>query len=351
MDTPDVKSARILVVDDIPANVLVLESLLEAADFTSVSSTTDPGQVVDLCAELEPDLLILDLHMPEIDGYEVMGMLSPWIRGSSRLPILVVTADVSNEARRKALSLGARDFLTKPLDPSEVLARVTNLIESRLLQRALRERNQALEAQARQSTRELEEARLDVLERLGLAAEYRDDETYEHTLRIGRAAELIGQAAGLDRDTLGLLRRAAPLHDLGKLAISDSILLKPARLSPEEFEIMKTHVTIGGEILARGRSALLRMSEEIARGHHERWDGGGYPMGLSGEDIPMSCRIVALADTFDALTHDRPYSQAQEIPEAVGEIRRLAGEHFDPHLVDAFLELDHEALNAPLGLA
>ena len=348
LDDSALKRARILIVDDQQSNILVMESLLGASDFTNLTSTTDPSEVVTLCAETDPDLIILDLHMPEIDGFEVMGMLRPWTRGSSRLPILVVTADVSPEVKRRALSLGARDFLTKPVDPTEVLLRVTNLVESRLIQNELREQNRALEQRVREGARELEEARLEVIERLAFAAEYRDDETGEHTARVGRTSARLARQVGLAPDIVELIRRAAPLHDVGKLGVSDAILLKPGELGPEEFELMKLHVAIGGEILAESRSRLLQMSEEIALTHHERWDGSGYPAGLRGESIPITGRLVALADSFDALTHRRPYKEAQPIAEAVAEIRRLSGVHFDPRVVEAFEALDHEALLAPI---
>jgi len=345
---PGVKEARILLVDDQPANILVLEAVLEAADFTDVLSTTDPAEVVMLCAEQQPDLIVLDLHMPEIDGFELLGRLAPWTRGSRRLPVLVATADVTPEAKRRALSLGARDYLTKPLDPTEVVLRIESLLDGELTQRRLREQNQALVRTARDHTRELEDARLEVLQRLSFAAEYRDDDTREHTERIGRTSALLAGELGLPEETVALVRRAAPLHDVGKLAISDAILLKPGRLTTEEFEVMKTHVIIGAEILARSRSPLVQMSEQIALYHHERWDGTGYGSGLRGEEIPLAARIVAVADSFDALTHARPYKDPWPLPQAVAKIQSLAGEHFDPRVAQAFEALDQPALLAPV---
>jgi len=341
---PELRSARILLVDDQQANVLALESLLAAADFTNVISTTQPSEVAVICAEEEPDLILLDLHMPEIDGFEVLGMLSPWITGTARLPVLVVTADVGNEMRRRAFALGARDFLTKPLDPSEVVARVSNLLEAGILHSRLRDQNRELVRGAREAARELESARLETLERLAVAAEYRDDGSREHAERIGVTSSLLASELGLPSDVVRLIRRAAPLHDVGKLVISDSVLLKEGKLSPEEFEVMKSHVIFGAEILGRGRSPVMLMCEEIALTHHERWDGKGYTSGLRGDSIPLSGRIVALADTFDALTHRRPYKDAWPVPEALAEIRSLSGERFDPRVVDAFESLDHETL-------
>lgn len=347
-DVLDVKSARILLVDDQPANILVLESVLEAADFTDVVSTTDPGEVVLLCAEQQPDLIVLDLHMPELDGFELLGRLAPWTRGSRRLPVIVATADLTPEARRRALALGARDYILKPIDPAEIVLRIESLLDGELSQRRLREQNQSLVRESREHARELEKARMEVLQRLSFAAEYRDDDTREHTERIGRTSALLAAELGLPDDTVALLRRAAPLHDVGKLAVSDAILLKQGRLTPEEFEVMKTHVVIGGEILARSRSPLVQVSEQIARYHHERWDGTGYGAGLRGESIPLPARIVAVADSFDALTHARPYKDAWPLPQAAAKIVSLAGEHFDPRVVEAFDALDQPALLDPV---
>jgi len=318
------------------------------SDFRNVISTTEPTEVVDLCTRHAPDLVVLDLHMPEMDGFEVLAQLTPWTRGSTRLPVLVMTADVSQDARRRALSLGAKDFLTKPFDPAETVLRITNLLETRVLQLELRTQARELERQVRERTVELEQSRLEVLERLAFAAEYRDDETREHTERIGRTADLLARELGLPEAIVGLIRRAAPLHDVGKLAVPDSILLKPGRLSSEEFEVMKCHVTIGAEILGDGRSALMQLGAEIALTHHERWDGTGYASGLRGESIPISGRIVSVADSFDALTHWRPYKDAWSVEDAVAKIRGLSGDHFDPRVVEAFNTLDHHALLSPV---
>jgi putative two-component system response regulator len=344
MDPSAVKRARILIADDAPANVQLLTKLLDVSDFTNTISTTDSGAIVSLCAETEPDLIILDLHMPDPDGFEVMGQLSPWTRGSTRLPILVATADTNPETKRRALSAGARDFLTKPFDASELVARVENLLESRLLQLELRDKNRALEERIDERTRELAEAGVELLEPLSFAAEYRDEDARDHPLRVARASALLARELGLDEETAGLIGQAARLHDVGKLGLSDAVLLKPGRYTPDEFELMKTHTTIGAQILGRGHSRLLRTAAEIARTHHERWDGSGYPDGRHGEQIPMTGRIVALVDTFEALTHRRLYREAKSLSEAVEEIRGLAGSSFDPRVVSAFEALDHAAL-------
>ena len=195
---------------------------------------------------------------------------------------------------------------------------------------------------------QLEAARLETLHRLALAAEFRDDDTYEHTERVARTAAVLAERLGLDAREVELIRQAAPLHDIGKLAIPDQLLLKPARLTPEEFEQIKTHAEAGAAILSGSTSEVLRRAQEIASSHHEWWDGSGYPAGLGGNAIPLSGRIVALADVFDALTHERPYKQAWPLDRALAEVRRLDGTQFDPAIVAAFERLDHVALIEPV---
>jgi putative two-component system response regulator len=343
-DDHELKQLPILAVDDEQANVLLLQRVLERAGYTSVATTTDPTRVATMFLETHPRLVLLDLHMPQMDGFELMERLGPLTNERRDIPFLVLTADVTDEAKRRALSLGARDFLTKPLDHIELLLRVGNVLHVQQLQDRLFEQNANLEELVAARTLDLERARLEILERLALAAEYRDDETQEHAWRIGRTCFLLGVGLGLPRDEVELIRRAAPLHDIGKIGIPDAILLKPGKLTDEEFEQIKTHATIGAEILSGSGSSLLRMAENIALTHHERWDGNGYPSGLAGEQIPLPGRIVAVADVFDALTHERPYKQAWEIKEAAAEIFHQAGRHFDPSVVDAFVRLDHATL-------
>ena len=345
MDEQAILQARILIVDDQEANVTLLERLLAVSDFVNVATTTDSSKAVELCAELEPDLVLLDLQMPPPDGFEVMSQLAPWTQGSTRLPILVLTADATRETKRHALAVGATDFLSKPFDTTEVVLRIRNLLLTRLLQVELRDQNKLLERRVQERTRDLEEARLEILERLAFAAEYRDDATGQHAQRIGRLAALVARELGLPDETVELIRRAAPLHDVGKLGLSDAVLLKQGHLTPEEMEAMKLHTIIGGEILGRSRLPLLRMSEEIALAHHERWDGSGYPAGLKGDEIPLAGRIVAVADAFDVLTQRRTDPVLPE--EALAEIRRLAGRQFDPRVAEVLLSLGPELLSKP----
>ena len=340
--------ARILVVDDQQANVILLQRMLAQWGYENVTVTVDSSTVHDLCKASPPDLILLDLQMPPPDGFELMEILRPITAGPPSIPILVLTADATTSTRQRALASGANDFLSKPLEPIEVRLRIANLLETRRLQLELFNRNQHLEEAVRERTADLEEARLELLERLALAAEYRDDNTQEHAQRVGRTTALLAASIGFGADEIEVLRRAAPLHDVGKIGIPDQILLKHSHLTDEEFDLMKTHTRMGAEILSGSDFAILQRAEEIARSHHEAWDGSGYPDGLAGEDIPLHGRIVAVADVFDALVHERPYKEAWPIERAVEEINKLAGVQFDPLVAEAFRSLDHQILLAPM---
>jgi len=335
----DLNEAKILIVDDTLANVRLLECILNNVGYTRLISTTNPAQVAGIYTELQPDLILLDLRMPQLDGFAVMRQLEKLIPDENYVPILMLTADASPEAKQRALSAGAKDFLTKPFDPVEVVLRIKNLLETRLLHNHLQQHNETLEAMVRARTQDLEQAQLEVLERLARAAEYRDDDTGQHTQRVGQLAALLGQELGLTHDEVVLLRRAAPLHDVGKIGISDTVLLKPGRLTAEEFAHMQAHTTIGANILSGSGFPVLQLAEEIALTHHERWDGAGYPHGLAGTEIPLPGRIVAVADVFDALTHNRPYKRAWSIEEARTEIAQQKGRQFDPDVVQAFVSI------------
>jgi putative two-component system response regulator len=350
LDEAALKSAKILIVDDQEQNVLLLEHLLEQAGYTNLKSTTDSSQVVGLCSAMSPDLILLDLHMPDPDGFEVMRLLSPWIEGRW-FPILVLTADITPEAKAKALSNGARDFVTKPFDRAEVLLRIRNMLEVRFLQLELRKQNLVLEQRVYERTKALDEARFEMLDRLALAAEFRDDDTRQHTQRVGRTSALIARVLGMDEERVELIRLAAPLHDIGKIGVSDLILQKPGKLTAEEFELMKDHVTIGTSVLSGSRSPILQLAAKIALSHHEWWDGTGYPSGLSGAETPIVGRIVAVADVFDALTHNRPYKRAWAVDAALEELYTLSGQQFDPLVIEAFERLDHEKLLAPVEVS
>ena len=339
MNARDVPRGRVLVVDDQPPNVLLLERVLRQGGYADLRSTTDPHAVLPLVAEFRPDLLLLDLLMPGLSGFEVMDQLMGVVGDDHFLPVLVLTADVSAATREKALAGGATDFLTKPFDVTEVLLRVKNLLKARFLHVQLHDRNESLEVKVRERTRDLDESRVEVLDRLALAAEFRDDDTGRHTQRVGRVSALLAQAVGLPDDEVELIRHAAPLHDVGKIGIPDVILLKAGKLTPEEFQVMATHTTIGGRILSGGRSPLLRLAEQIALTHHENWDGTGYPTGVRGEAVPIAGRVVAVADVYDALSHQRPYKVAWPVADAAAEVVRLGGTKFDPRVVEAFAGL------------
>ncbi len=329
----------ILAVDDDEANLLLLRRTLERAGYSHVETTRDPVAALQIFRELQPDLVLLDLHMPQLDGLELMHRLDGMTARGTRIPLLVLTADTTEDTKRRALAAGARDFLTKPLDQTELLLRVRNLLQVQQLQARLHRQNASLEDAVAKRTRELDQARLEILERLALAAEYRDDNTQQHAHRIGRMSALLARSLGLAGREVELIRRAAPLHDIGKIGIPDGILLKPGRLTANEREVIERHTTIGAEILSGSRSPLLRLAEQIALTHHEHWDGRGYPRGLAGEDIPVAGRIVALADVFDALTHDRPYKAAWPVEDALAEVSTQAGRQFDPVVVGSFVRL------------
>lgn len=348
LDERQLKDLRILAVDDEEINVLLLQRTLERAGYTDVETTTDSIRVPSMFVERRPDLVLLDLHMPGLDGFELMQRLGPLTGDGTEVPFLVLTADATEATKRRALAAGARDFLTKPIDQTELLLRVRNVLQVQELQARLHWRNATLEDEVAARTHDLELARLEILERLTLAAEYRDDATQEHAWRIGRTAGLLAKELRLPEYEVELIRRAAPLHDIGKIGVPDAILLKPGKLTVGEFSQIKVHTTIGAEILSGSQSPLLRLAERVALTHHERWGGGGYPSGSGGVQIPLSGRIVAVADVFDALSHERPYKKAWPVEESVAEILDQSGDQFDPGVVQAFMRLDHRALLTPV---
>ena len=337
--------SRILLVDDEEPNLGLLRRILETAAFSNLRATTSPLEALDICAEWDPDLVLLDIMMPDMDGYQFLEILRERCTDSVYLPVLVLTSDHTQEAKRRALSGGAHDFLTKPLSPAEVRLRVRNLLETRFLHLELQRHNRLLEVRVKERTEELERARYEILYRLARATEYRDDNTGEHTRRVSETSGAIARALGLDTGEVELLRRVAPLHDVGKIAIPDSILLFPGPLTEQQISLMRTHTLVGGDLLGGSGFGLLDRASEIALTHHEWWNGGGYPRGLGGEAIPLSGRIVGLADTFDALTHRRPYKEAWTVQDAWQAIERYAGTRFDPDVVVAF-----ERVLADLGM-
>ena len=342
----DRRAARLLIIEDSASDALLLETILAEDGYDDFVSITDPRESVAVFRAYEPDLILLDLHMPHMNGLDVMDRLGGEI-GTQYLPILVLTADISAEAKVRALSMGAKDFLTKPFDPVEVRLRIKNLLETRWLYRELRDHNEMLEQKISDRTIQLEIAKIEILERLALTAELRDDETGEHTQRVGRMCALLSQALELKEENVELIRRASPLHDIGKIATPDRILLKPGKLSTDEWTVMKRHTEVGARLLSNSIATTLQLAQAIALTHHERWDGSGY-LGLKGNEIPMCGRIVAVTDVFDALTHRRPYKEAWPADRAIAEITAQRGKQFEPRIVDAFLEVNqHNDLLAP----
>ncbi len=333
-----IEHSRILIVDDEAPNVRLMEEILTRAGYEHVRSTTDALTVLRLFDQLQPDLVLLDLHMPHLDGFAIMEQLKTRIPPDTFLPILVLTGDISSAARKRALSGGAKDFVNKPLDAGEILLRIRNLLETRALHLEIQGQKEVLEDKVRERTAEVEHARLETLERLARAAEYRDYDTGLHAQRVGDVAALVARELGFSPDEVSLIRQAAPLHDIGKIGISDTILLKPGRLSPAEYEVMKAHAAIGAGMLAGSRSPVLQMAEMIARYHHERWDGRGYT-GAKEEETPIAARIVTVVDVFDGLTHSRPYRGSWPLEDAIGYIREGSGTAFDPAVVEAFLRI------------
>lgn len=328
-------AAHIVVIDDEPSNVTMLTRLLQRAGFQSISGLTDARELPALLVHTPADLVITDLHMPHCDGFAVLHMLSPFIN-QERLPVLMVTGDGSAESRTHALAAGAKDFVTKPFDVVEVLLRVRNLLESRLLFQDLRKQNRTLLESATGRNRELESTRIEIIERLALAAEYRDDETGHHNQRVGDMSARLAEAIGWTREDAGLLRRAAALHDIGKIGIPDALLRKPNALTESEVRVMRTHAAIGARILGGSQIPLLQLAETVAISHHERWDGTGYPRGLAGDAIPVAGRIVAVVDAFDAITSSRPYRPARSSQVALQVLREQHDRQLEGRLVDAF---------------
>ncbi len=334
----DILNAKILIVDDEPGNILVLERMLKFSGFKNINSTQNGQEVAELYNSFSPDLILLDLMMPNFDGFDVMKSLKGKM-GDDYLPILILTAQPDHPTRLRALESGAKDFVNNPFESTEILARIRNMLEVRLLHNQVRDNNKTLEIKVAERTQELERTQRDVIYRLGRAAEFRDNETGMHVIRMSVYSKLLAQHIGLPDKECELILNASPMHDIGKIGIPDRILLKKGKLTDEEWKIMKTHAEIGAKLLSGSASKLMQLAETIALTHQERWDGSGYPQELKGTAIPLVGRLVALADVFDALTSERPYKRAWTVEEATQEIIAKNGILFDPELVTAFQEI------------
>ncbi len=329
----ELRAMPILVVDDEEANLAILRGILEREGHAHVHTVQDPRLAVERFHEVRADLIVTDQRMPFLSGLEWIEALRPHL--TTYLPILMLTADERPELRERALASGVRDFLAKPVRRAEVMLRIRNLLEARWAHKQLEHENRRLEARVRERTRELELAQIETLSRLALAAEFRDDDIGRHVWRVARSAELVAERLGCAPEWTRLLVRAARLHDVGKIAIPDGILLKPGRLTPQEYEVVKTHPEVGHRMLTGGSSRLMRMAASVALHHHERWDGTGYPSGLRGDEIPLEGRIVAAVDAFDVMTHDQRHRDARAPSDAVAELERAADTQFDPRVVAA----------------
>lgn len=337
MNSESRSNERILIVDDEPANLKLLDKMLSSQGYETRVLVSDPREVIGLYQSARPDLILLDINMPHLDGYQVMEQLKE-LNDPLLPPIVILTAQHGKDYLLRALAAGARDFVAKPFDRNELLMRVRNLLDAQLAHKLLHDQKTVLENMVQVRTDELKRSRLQVVQRLGMAAEYRDEETGNHILRMSHISALLARSIGWSEADSELLLHASPMHDIGKIGIPDAILLKPGKFEPAEWEIMKTHATIGGALLDGDDSDLMRMAREIALTHHEKWDGSGYPEGLAGEAIPQAGRIAALADVFDALTSERPYKKAWKVEDAVELIKENSGKHFDPQLVEVFLQ-------------
>lgn len=364
--------AKILVIDDEPVNIKVVLRLLRLEGYTQFVSTSDARQGLELIQKERPDLVLLDLMMPHISGLDILRKL----RHDATLahtPTIILSATTDHDTRVEALRTGANDFLNKPIDPSELIPRVGNLLVLKRHQDRLEDYSRELEQAVRERTAQLEASRRDILHCLARAAEFRDDDTGNHVIRVGRYARLIAEGLGLGPRYASDIEQAAQLHDVGKIGISDDVLKKPGKLTEEEFRLMQKHANLGKRVLQRlspqmetalrdhahiganvlgaANSPVLDMASRIALTHHEWWDGTGYPLGLQGEDIPLEGRITAVADVFDALSTKRCYKDAFPLEKCFQIMTDEKGRHFDPEILEAFFRKRKEIVEIQMHCA
>jgi putative two-component system response regulator len=358
-----------MVVDDEPTNVKVVSRLLKLDGYEDFITTTDARTAVEMARRELPDLILLDVMMPHVSGLEILSTMR--LAEETRFtPVVILTASTDRETRLDALHRGATDFLNKPIDPSELVLRVHNVLSIKTYQDQLKNYSRDLEAAVRLRTAQLEDSQQDVIRCLARAAEYRDDDTGHHVVRVGKYVRIVAEAMGICGRELDTLEQASQLHDVGKIGIPDYVLLKPGKLTAEEFAIIQTHSLIGDRILERctqeeeialvghtelgaamldvGHSHVLDLARRIALTHHEWWNGEGYPYGLRGDDIPLAGRITAVADVFDALSTRRCYKDAFPVEECFSIMEAKRGAQFDPHVLDKFLENRERILNVKM---
>ncbi len=351
-------SKKIMAVDDEVKNLALLEAILTPLGY-EVETAQSGKEALAKVETSPPDLILLDIMMPDMTGYEVCKRLKAK-ESTQIIPVVMITALVDKESKVRGIEAGADDFLTKPVDKIELTARVKNLIKvkeyndrmkdwSRMLQDKVVEQTAMLKEsfeQLQEAHAKLEKAHLDTLFRLSVAAEYKDEDTANHIHRMSAYVRVVAENMGLSKDQVRLIVHASPLHDVGKIGIPDHLLLKPGKLTPEEWSIMKSHTLIGERILADADDDFTKAGQVIALSHHETWDGSGYPKGLKGEDIPLLGRITAISDVFDALTSKRPYKAPMSNEKAFGIIEKSVGNHFDPGVGEAFFQgIDKILLN------
>jgi len=340
----------ILVVDDQSQNIELLEAYLAPHNYKIVTAVSGEEALWEISGH-KIDLVLLDVMMPGMDGFEVIRRVRQ-DDADRLLPIILVTALRGTEDRVKGIEAGCDDFISKPVDKMELLARVRSLLKVKAYNDLLINYQKELESDVMKRTGELKQAlekikaaSLDTIYRLSMAAEFRDDDTGTHIKRVSLYCAVVAHRMGLPEADIENILYAAPMHDLGKIGIPDLILLKPAKLNPQEWEIMKQHTVIGARILKGSDAEFIRLGETIALSHHEKWDGSGYPKGLKGNQIPIAARITSIADVFDALTSKRPYKEAFSVEKSVNLIREGKGSYFDPDVVDAFFASEDEILS------
>jgi putative two-component system response regulator len=340
---------KILIVDDEERNLRLMEAILLPSGYDIVLAH-DGEEALEKIQETPVDVILLDIMMPKMDGFEVARRLKSNDE-TKIIPVVMVTALQEVEDRIKALEAGADDFLTKPVDKTEVRARVASLLKVKAFNDHMRNHQNELESEVAKRTKELRNAfekikvaSLETIYKLTRAAEYKDEDTGAHIQRMSNYSAIIARTMGLTKETVEFILYAAPMHDIGKIGIPDRILLKPAKLDPDEWVIMKQHTIMGGKILEGSETGFIRLGEIVALTHHEKWDGSGYPKGLKGKATPLVGRIVAIADVFDALTSRRPYKEAFSLEKSYEIIKEGRGTHFDPDVVDAFFASEGELL-------